>query len=227
MDDWTQPSYLALARNPALLDEYRARKAAWLAANEPLCAAWDEALAEEQRRAWALQEAAQRVFALRNAGLPQRAIEAWQAGLRPTKGVEAVRTFVASGKTFLLLLGSPGCGKTVATAEALTRGGCFFRAIELARLSSFDKEDRATFQDAAHIRTLVLDDLGAELLHDGWRPMLDELVDIRYGNRAQTVITSNLDAKAFKERYGERIADRVRHDGFIVTCGDKSERRQP
>lgn len=223
--DWTPPAWAVRLHNPEARAEWAARVKAWHDANPDLAAAWEEALFEDEARTYERAEARAKLERLRQAGVPTRAVEAWAKGLDATRAVEAVRTFQQSEKCFLLLLGSPGCGKTVAAAAALTKGGVFVRAVELARLSSFDAADRATFARCCDARVLVLDDLGAELLHDGWRPALDELVDVRYGERLPTLLTTNLDAASFKARYGERIADRIRHDGFVETCGDKSRRR--
>jgi DNA replication protein DnaC len=62
---------------------------------------------------------------------------------------------------------------------------------------------------------MVIDDLGVEYLdkNGNFLQRLDELIDERYSNYRQTIITTNLNVKAFKERYGERVADRIR-EGF-------------
>jgi len=71
---------------------------------------------------------------------------------------------------------------------------------------------------------LVLDDLGTERPSDVWLSLLDELIDRRYGDGQKTILTSNLDVEAFKSRYGERICDRIRHDGVIAGAGAESLR---
>ena len=42
---------------------------------------------------------------------------------------------------------------------------------------------------------------------------LDELIDERYSNYRQTIITTNLNAKDFQTRYGERVSSRIK-EGF-------------
>lgn len=224
-ETWERPPLWQMARDRGAYAAWRARVTAWTAAHPELAKAWDEALEESSRMEQEAEQRRMRRACLRDAGVPPRIIEAHGKGLSTTTATEAVQAFLASGRAFLLLLGSPGCGKSVAAAQVLHHGGVFSRAVELSRLSAYDKEDRRIWQHATEARVLVLDDLGAELLHDAWRPMLDELVDTRYGARAKTVITSNLDKDGFKARYGERITDRIRHDGYVESCGNKSLRR--
>lgn len=224
-ETWERPALWQMARDRGAYAAWRARVDAWSAAHPELSRDWDRALEEEQRREREAEQRRLKRALMREAGVPQRILEAHGKGLTATTATEAVQTFLSSGKTFLLLLGSPGCGKSVAAAQVLHRGGVFVRAVELTRLSAYDKDDRRTWASTVDAGALVVDDLGAELLHDAWRPMLDELVDARYGARARTVLTSNMDKDAFKARYGERIVDRIRHDGYVESCGNKSMRR--
>lgn len=223
-ENWDPPPFVVAVKRPEVRREWAERVAAWCVANPELAAAWDEGLREDAVRSMLAKDRARHLAALMASGMPRRAVEAWEAGLQVSPAVDAAQAFLGSRKTFLLLMGSAGAGKTVATAEALKDGGLFVRAVELSRLSAYDAEDRARMERVHTSRLLVLDDLGAEMLHDGWRPMLDELVDVRYGARRPTIITTNLDSQTFKARYGERVADRIRHDGLVEKCGDKSRR---
>lgn len=224
-DSWDPPSFVLRIRNPKVGEEWLARIRAWEDANKEISKAWAEALMEESERREMVREREFMLASLRAAGISDRAVASFALGLERTPATEAVTTFLGSGRTFLLLMGSAGSGKTQATALALANGGgLFVRALELARLSAYDKADRERMERVHRARTLVIDDLGAELLHNAWLPMLDELIDIRWGERRQTIITTNLDSAAFKQRYGARISDRIRDDGFIEKCGDKSRR---
>ena len=196
----------------------------WQAENPGVSADWDDAVLEHEQRNVLEQARHDKADRMRAAGLPSRALAVWSSGMSETPALRAVNAFVGCAKTFLLLMGSTGVGKTVATAAALEQGGVFVRAVELARLSVYDEQDRRRLRSVHRTHMLVLDDLGAELLHDAWRPMLDELMDIRYGNSLQTIITTNLDVGTFKARYGQRIADRVRDDGMVELCGSRSLR---
>lgn len=214
-----------MAKRQRLLDEMRE----WVEANPAIAVAWDEAREENAQRLEARHDFITRNSALLAADVPDRIRDAIHSGLNESVAVKAVRTFIGSSKTFLLLTGSPGCGKSVAAAEGIwaRRAGVFFRAVSAAKLSAFDTADRQAFDKLCRTPLLVLDDLGAETLHDGWRPALDELIDERYGARRRTILTSNLDPQGFKARYGDRIADRIRGDGYVQQCGDKSLRRSP
>ncbi|MFA5943155.1 MAG: ATP-binding protein [Candidatus Thermoplasmatota archaeon] len=219
--------------NPERWAAWRAQVEAWEAENPTLAADWNAAWAESEARAAALDAKAAARAHLKAAGVPERCVLTIDTGARKTEAVEAVRLFLASKATFLLLSGRPGCGKSTAAALALMGGGgVFVRATEASRLSLFDALDRDRSREMAQARMLVLDDMGTEILHDGWRSLLDDLLDRRYGAMRRTVITTNLlpasddEVKnpSFRARYGARVADRIRHDGHVVTCSDSSMR---
>ena len=65
------------------------------------------------------------------------------------------------------------------------------------------------------VSVLVIDDLGVEFMDKAghFKSRLDELIDARWGNFRKTIITTNLNAKDFQERYESRVTDRIRH-GF-------------
>lgn len=221
----------------------------WESANPELAKAWNEAneerreryLADEERKA--VEARAQKVRSeapkrLVNLGAPQRAVEAWEAGLRDTEAVRYVNAFLEAGKTFCVLSGGAGAGKTVAAVHGMaarllrdlreTPPAIFVRASECARLGLYDSEDKALTRQMHGAGLLVVDDLGAEFMAENgvWRGLLDELVDVRYGGAAPTILTTNLSPDAFRARYGERVADRIRHAGAFKGCGDASLREK-
>lgn len=215
------------AANPELLAEYRAVMAEL------------ERLEEAARKVRAEIEAVDRLWrAIESSGAGSRNIDALRKGLDETAGVKAVREFLDGGKTFLLLTGSPGVGKSLAAMAAIQRHAeqqmrsLFVRAVECSRLSMFDEEDKAFVRDMRRAPLLVLDDLGVEGLNDAWRETLEDVLDYRYQERLSTVMTTNLppmaegDKPSFRRRYGERIADRIRHDGVIAQCGNETLRKR-
>lgn len=153
------------------------------------------------------------------------------SGMRETEATRAVARHSREEKTFLVLMGGWGAGKSAAAAQAAAnalknrRSVVFLRAAECARLSLFDKDDVRTIRAMRTCGLLVLDDLGGESYHDTWRATFEEVIDVRYQGRQPTVLTTNLNMEKFKQRYGERVADRIRHDGIAQICAEESLRR--
>ena len=137
----------------------------------------------------------------------------------------------------LTLSGPKGCGKSVGGGNALhdiagERGGgpsiyangstrflrCWWTAAELAGCGVYSGELSALCEYAG---PLVLDDLGTEYADAKgfFSQILDRLIDARYREYAPTIITTNLNAKSFGERYGERVVDRLREGGRFVEFG--------
>jgi hypothetical protein len=155
-------------------------------------------------------------------GMPKRAIEVVASGkLSDTDA----RRLIHGRAVITCLSGNPGTGKTVAACEWLVRrgDGMFVKAASLPRV------DRARVPKLLQMRALVLDDLGTEFLDSkGYvSSLLDELIDSRYDAKLPTVITTNLDDKVFKSRYGERLVDRIREAGRFVIIGGASMRGRP
>ena len=188
-----------------------------------------QTLPDVERRAEEIKGALERLMALpgllAEAGAPTRAVEAWAESKLETPALAAVRRFMAGDKSELLLFGGTGAGKTVASIEALATAperAVFVRAIDASRLG-FDEDAIWRLRQA---RVLVLDDLGTENLHDAWRPHFDGLLDYRHGESRKTVLTTNLDHRAFFERYGQRARSRFDESGEKFGCGDVDLRRQ-
>jgi DNA replication protein DnaC len=202
--------------------------------------AWDEANPEALQAAMELEsEALRRTHEalgrleewrsqsrLARAGVPRRFLEVGPL-LRTTEALKATAEWRRSEDWALCLLGGVGTGKTLAACRALASWGgtvAFFPAAEasLAPLYGPAAADLRTKMKTAGM--LVVDDLGAELLSDAWRALFDSLVNERYGWRRALLLTSNLSLEDFKARYGERVVDRLRDGGRIVSVGEGSLR---
>jgi hypothetical protein len=195
----------------------------------------DEVRQAEKERRWREDAIRQR---LDKSGAGSRNLALLDAGLGETPGTKAVQEWLGGGTTFLLLCGSPGVGKSAAAMLAVKRyaedgkRSSFIRAVECSRLSMFDAEDKAVIADMRRVSLLVLDDLGVEGLNDCWRESFEDVMDARYQEKLATVLTTNLPPVAedpkpsFRKRYGERIADRIRHDGIIAQCGNETLRKR-
>lgn len=197
------------------------------------------AMAEKDRK-YAELEAKQEDRRLRELlatyGLGVRDVDLVMGGeLEPTEALAAVREWGLGQQTFLLLSGGVGTGKSLAAASAVLEA---LKAYQRARFVSVADLSRMCYGREAEERILaiqrtpllVLDDLGREQLHDGWRPMFEGLIDHRWKNKLRTIITTNLPPNAGPNRqsirgtYGERVADRIRHDCLIAKCVGESLR---
>lgn len=141
-----------------------------------------------------------------------------------------VREFVADKSAhMLLLLGLPGTRKTGSACWALTqRSGLFVAGRELSRIAmSKFTDEQDLFRSFFKTSFLIFDDLGTEYSDDkGWIiSIIDGLVDARYAACLKTIFTSNLSPTEFKQKYGERFADRLRECGRVVTLGGESVRK--
>lgn len=178
---------------------------------------------------------------LRACHVPELEAEFVAKGVPDTTLTQAVREFSAGPLTFCLLLGGAGSGKTVAAAEALLNsrmawdGGkawCysssearFTLATDLARMSFFDTESVRRLGRLERVPWLVIDDLGGELMTEGWKSNLTEIILQRNSGRRKTLITSNLTPETFKQRYDDRIVSRIRGSGVVLVSGTTDLRR--
>lgn len=127
--------------------------------------------------------------------------------------------------TIVVLQGGVGCGKTCAAVRwLLGQGGLFVGAAALQAVDKYTDESRRYMTTPA----LVLDDIGVEYMDKkGFLfSYLDGLLTARHAAELPTVITTNLSAEVFKERYGERIADRIRGNGRFIKVSGTSLRRK-
>ena len=168
----------------------------------------------------------QREEVLRRVNVPRKCIEAL-ADLERTKAIETVEQ---AKELLVVLAGGVGVGKSVAAAHWLaTKLGDVTPGPHMGRrwyvfgtLPPFGP----LFDEACRVRAAVLDDVGTEVHDesDRSRSMMDAIVNERHSNGRSTCITTNLDAARFRERYGERVYDRLRGDGIWYAVAGKSRR---
>lgn len=153
----------------------------------------------------------------------------------PTTAVKQVEAWARGDGWVLVLSGPKGVGKSFAAARFLWNHAMetgrrphaqakrrWYPATLLARLSGYGDE----LEELNGLATLVIDDLGVEYTdrNGNFRSRMDYLLDARYGEELPTVITTNLDAKGFERRYGDRVLDRVRDGGAFVVVREQSRR---
>ena len=188
-----------------------------------MCPRRQVARAKEQER---LQRANRRAE-LEMAGVSPRTLRAvFDASPEQTEAVVTLRAaFDRTPRPAIVVLqGGVGCGKSCAAALwAIQTGARWITAKALARLGY---EDELTKLGRAG--ALVLDDLGTEYADAKgfFVSNLDGLIDDRYSRELPTVITTNVAPSDFKERYGERIVDRIREAGKFIAVGGQSLRRR-
>lgn len=185
-----------------------------------------EAAAELQR---ALEDRADLMRDRTRGGFPARAMDcALTACDLTAEPIRAIEKFGEDGRTIAVLSGANDCGKTVAACwwalHRSARAPRFERAATLAASSRYQRDVRAQLLGAG---VLVLDDLGAEWSDKGGSFLtdLDEVLDVFYGDRRHLIITTNVPAAQFPERYGKRIAARVREAGRWFELGNAPGRR--
>jgi len=175
---------------------------------------------------------------LRAWGVPERIIKNLE-NLKTTKAVNIVKNWSDTPREAwcLILSADKGTGKSTAAATWLYDMALeaptylkryWWSGTRIARTNGYAKE----FEKMMESRYMVIDDLGVEYLdkNGNFLQRLDELIDERYSNFRKTIITTNLNTQAFKERYGERVADRIREGfhsgGAFMELSDASMRTQ-
>jgi DNA replication protein DnaC len=180
--------------------------------------AFDEA--EERKRL------AERMAA---SGMPRGALDVVVNGMEPTEATQAVDEWLPTGKRLLLLSGGVGTGKTVAAASAIRRTrGRWLYAPNITKVASFGDKQAEALATLRATKLLVVDDIGAEFSQTtGWgRTELANLIVDRYEDGLRTVMTTNLDAKAWRGYADERLRDRLGGRlGAAHVVGGNSRRR--
>lgn len=166
---------------------------------------------------------------LEGSGIPRGALDVVTGAMEPTEATQAVDEWLPTDKRLLLLSGGVGTGKTVAAAHAIRRArGRWLYAPNITKVASFGDEQAQAMSRLRASKLLVIDDLGSEFSQTtGWgRTELANLIVDRYEDALRTIITTNLDAKAWRAYADERLRDRLGgRFGKAVLVGGTSRRR--
>ena len=128
----------------------------------------------------------------------------------------------------LLLCGSLGNGKStmLRAIHRLISGNSYLITAKMA-YDRFKDSERLTF---THNCVLLLDDLGAEpercLVYGEEHHPLTDLLLQRYDQNATTIIATNLTVDALRQRYGDRLFDRLSEMYVAILYNAPSYRTQ-
>lgn len=145
--------------------------------------------------------------------------------------IERARKAIAEGKS-ILLTGAAGLGKThIAVAlmlewlmknkpEKTSWYPKFLPAVELflelKRTFNNEGSEKDVLDKYSAIKLLCIDDVGAEKVSDWSRQSFYTLIDRRYREMKQTIITSNLSLEKISSLIDDRIASRIVEMGIVV-----------
>lgn len=153
---------------------------------------------------------------------------------------KAAKWLTIGSKVGLLLYGSVGNGKTTllrAIAEvirithysAISSEAKFVRFITAMELAKLAKDRPEDFEKLIRCDMLAIDDIGTEpenVKHFGnVITPITEAIFFRHDRRLFTICTSNLDMDGMRERYDERIHDRMIEMFNRIAYTNKSYRR--
>ncbi len=151
---------------------------------------------------------------------------------KPEVYLNTIYDFSKHPKGFLLIAGTNGSGKTFSARALYDNFYCedsdlkmFLRQVDLNLKWQKQIADwgQTTYLLNQIIKTqlLVLDDIGTRIPTDAFMDFLYAIVDERHSNKDScgTILTTNLNAKDMREKFGDAFVSRVasgkciRHDG--------------
>lgn len=71
---------------------------------------------------------------------------------------------------------------------------------------------------------LVIDEIGSQYGTDSERIIINEIINNRYEQMLPTIVIGNLSISETKDILGDRVVDRLRHDGFLLVFDWESHR---
>lgn len=136
--------------------------------------------------------------------------------------IEALKAFAKNPQGYILLAGKNGTGKTYASHKTLVACGIINSdhrlnntqsEINLKWLEYINRYGSADYflEQLKQSKVLLLDDIGTRVPSEAFMDFLYALVDYRYNNKERlgTIITTNLNAKDMREKFGDAFVSRV------------------
>lgn len=140
---------------------------------------------------------------------------------KPTAATAMVEKLLSGEGVLLVLSSQAGCGKSTACAHALTKqSGLWVHAPDLAKPDFSEPDEYGVRRESLDDRMrnaglLVLDDVGIEHSPGGYAAArITDVLEIREASRRPSIVTTNLTAEEFREKYGQRLASRLNGDAL-------------
>ncbi len=156
-----------------------------------------------------------------------RALAAAESANLDRASLQFARDWFYGDKSWLILSGSVGVGKTTAATwvlrEVLLRGQTvgMVRSSDVAQLQIEGK-----VRELERVHLLLIDDIGVEHPNQFAQSVLGQLCDVRHQLiDVRTIITTNLTREDLEKRVGERVADRWRESSVMKRSAGGSLRR--
>lgn len=218
--------------------EWRGKVEAWEEANPDAAVTWLELreryiAAERAELRSRFDDEQWNYEQLRHVGCPDLVLSALRSQMRETASWKVARDWMLDFDAWcLVLIGGPGCGKSVAAGWAAHQK--LMRNFGVHWVDCPKQSERPMYGTEAELRrfqcrttqVLVLDDLGGgrrERESQPWLAWLDDVLGSRGNEGRKTVITTNRNTDELKAWLGERLADRLRA-GMLSSSGEKSLR---
>ena len=145
-----------------------------------------------------------------------------------TTAMKGLREWQNNHKTFLLLCGKTGAGKTFAGIVGMVDGmqrinntlnwnGVCVKDHQLADMVALTMTSVAEKNELYRKPHLMIDDLrhGTKIT-DAFQTLVLNIVSERYNNRRKTIITTNATLHQFFMAYGDQVRRRILEDGKVI-----------
>lgn len=154
-------------------------------------------------------------------------IKEYRAAIPTTEKSLMICGFVGTGKTHL------GCALLISLIDSSVFGfPCrYTSALRMVReiRTAYKPDSKESEQDLidlfSHYQFLVIDEIGVQFGTVAEKNLLFEVMNGRYENMWPTVLMSNLDMKEVTEYLGDRVVDRLRETGDVLTMTWESYRK--
>ncbi len=154
-------------------------------------------------------------------------IKEYRGALPTTEKSLVICGFVGTGKTHL------GCALLIDLIDSMYQFSCrYTSALRMVReiRTAYKPDAKESEQDLidmfSRYQLLVVDEIGVQFGTVAEQNLLFEVMNGRYERMLPTVLMSNLDMREVTEYLGDRVVDRLRETGDVLTMTWESYRKQ-